>query len=101
MKEIAKNTWAGWKIETDYESKTIDKQAQSVARGIQKSFVSAFSMAHYGSGSQSSQNSASKSYLGPTLNQTNNFYSPKALSPAETARLNRNNVRATIRALGG
>lgn len=39
--------------------------------------------------------------VGTTLNQTNNFYSPEALSPAETARLNRNNVRATIRALGG
>lgn len=38
---------------------------------------------------------------GTTLNQTNNFYSPEALSPAETARLNRNNVRSTIRALGG
>ena len=36
---------------------------------------------------------------GTTLNQTNNFYSPEALSPAETARLNRVNVRRTIQAL--
>lgn len=36
---------------------------------------------------------------GMTLNQTNNFYSPEALSPAETARLNRVNVRRTIQAL--
>lgn len=35
------------------------------------------------------------------VNQVNNFYSPKALSPAETARLNRNNVRTTVRSLGG
>lgn len=36
---------------------------------------------------------------GMSLNQTNNFYSPEALSPAETARLNRINVRNTIKAM--
>lgn len=36
---------------------------------------------------------------GMSLNQTNNFYSPQALSPAETARLNRINVRNTIKAM--
>lgn len=40
-----------------------------------------------------------KGSAGTTLNQTNNFYSPEALSPAETARLNRQNVRRTIQAL--
>lgn len=36
---------------------------------------------------------------GMSLNQTNNFYSPEALSPAETARLNRINVRNAIKAM--
>lgn len=36
---------------------------------------------------------------GPTINQTNNFYSPEALTPAETARLNRINTRRTLQAL--
>ena len=36
---------------------------------------------------------------GMSLTQTNNFYSPEALSPAETARLNRINVRNAIKAM--
>lgn len=100
MKKMAKNTWAGWEIETDYAAKKLDKQAKNVAHGIQKSFTSAYDMARFG-GSQSSSASGTESPTGTTLNQTNNFYSPEALSPAETARLNRNNVRATVRALGG
>ncbi len=122
MRDIAKNVWKGWELQSDRSRKGLIDQVSSIAGKINDSFQNEIDLdsgiadladrgrqianaveqrinANINPARQEILVSMPQGNAGTTLNQTNNFYSPEALSPAETARLNRNNVRNTIRML--
>lgn len=124
-KQSAQYFWKGWELETEKHKKQMLNQVSDIGNSInssfQKSIGSSYSFLQSGynlSNGLGIANSIERRFYantnperqsinvnipggntGTTLNQTNNFYSPESLSPAETARLNRTNVRRTIQAL--
>ncbi len=122
MRRLAGYFWEGWENQSDKSGKEAAAQAAALAGKINDSFKNEIGFdsgitdlagrgrqiadaveqrisANINPARQEILVSMPQGNAGTTLNQTNNFYSPEALSPAETARLNRINLRRTLQAV--